>query len=73
MCSWVGISSVWLVGTKQFLMVGPRHSHHILLGSSAEWEDACFPATAGARAAFDAVESHPRVKQYMAGRKQTRL
>lgn len=24
-------------------------------------------------AAFDAVESHPRVKQYMAGRKQTRL
>ena len=33
MCSWVGISSFWLVGTNQFLMVGPRHSHHILLGN----------------------------------------
>ena len=47
MCSWVGISSVWLVGTNQFLMVGPRHSHHILLGNEAEGEDDCFPATAG--------------------------
>ena len=47
MCSWVGISSVWLVGTNQFLMVGPRHSHHILLGNEAAGEDACFPDTTG--------------------------